>query len=83
MEHPNVFKEELAVSASPQKPATAIRSLKIEMEGDRYCGFKPKIRLQGNWLDRAGFKAGSRVMVTCLAPGLIELRSPTAIEEAV
>ena len=36
----------------------------------------PKIRLQGDWLERAGFAPGSRVLITETAPGrlLIEAR---------
>lgn len=52
------------------------RDLKIEAEGDLWSGpCKPKIRLIGRWLERAGFNPGSRVQVICLAPGVIELRS--------
>ena len=54
----------------------SIRSLKIEAAGDFFRGLiKPKIRLMGSWLERAGFKPGNRVHVTCIAPGVIELRS--------
>jgi hypothetical protein len=54
----------------------AVRTLKIEAEGDFWNGqLKSKIRLVGNWLERAGFKPGDHVHVTCLAPGVIELRS--------
>ena len=54
----------------------AVRSLKIEAEGDLWKGIiKPKIRLIGRWLERAGFCPGLRVQVRCLAPGVIELRS--------
>ena len=52
------------------------RTLKIEESGDRWRGkIKPKIRLQGKWLETAGFKAGNRVSVKCIAPGFIELRA--------
>lgn len=52
------------------------RTLKIEEDGDFSLGLiKPKIRLRGGWLERAGFKPGSRVSVTCLAHGVIELRA--------
>ena len=52
------------------------RSLKIEADGDGWVGkIKPKIRLKGDWLERAGFKAGGRVRVTCLMAGVMELRS--------
>jgi hypothetical protein len=54
----------------------SLRSLKIEEEGDGFRGrVKPKIRLMGHWLERAGFKPGTRVSVRCLASGVIELRS--------
>jgi len=55
--------------------ARPTRTLKIEAHGDSWLGrIKPKIRLIDHWLDRAGFKPGDRVSVTCLAPGVIELR---------
>lgn len=57
----------------PDEPA---RTLKIEEDGDVWKGLvKPKIRLKGRWLERAGFKPGAHVCVTCSAPGVIELRS--------
>ena len=57
----------------------AVRTLQIEAEGDRWKGLiKPKIRLMGQWLEHAGFRPGLRVQVTCIAPGVIELRSPEA-----
>ena len=56
------------------------RTLKIELHGDAWKGnIIPKIRLMGRWLEQAGFKPGRRVQVTCLAPGVIELRSPDAL----
>lgn len=67
------------------KPPPPIRLLKIEADGDAWKGLiKPKIRLTGRWLERAGFSPGSHVHVTCVAPGIIELRSSdnTAINEA-
>ena len=52
------------------------RQLKIEEEGDAWKGsIKPKIRLMGRWLERAGFRPGHRVHVICVAPGVLELRS--------
>ena len=61
------------------------RTLKIEADGDQWKGkIKPKIRLQGRWLERAGFKPGYRVCVTCVAKGVMELRSddsPVALHE--
>lgn len=56
------------------------RSLKIETDGDRWKGVvKPKIRLTGRWLERAGFKPEARVSVRCIAPGVIELRTGDTI----
>ncbi len=56
------------------------RKLKIEEDGDFWRGkIKPKIRLNGYWLERAGFKPGSHVSVKSLAPGVIELRSIDAM----
>lgn len=52
------------------------RTLKIEADGDFWKKqAKPKIRLVGQWLKRAGFNPGNRVQVTCISLGLIELRS--------
>lgn len=52
------------------------RSLKIEADGDPWQGrIKPKIRLKGSWLERAGFVPGGRVNVTCITLGVMELRS--------
>ncbi len=57
-----------------------VRTLKIEADGDFWKGVtKPKIRLMGRWLERAGFSPGNRVHVTCVAPGVIELGSPDAL----
>jgi hypothetical protein len=67
-------------SPKPPEQRTSIRTLKIEEHGDPWKGhIKPKIRLLGRWLERAGFKPGTRVHVTCIAPGIIELRSPDVI----
>ena len=55
---------------------TPRRMLKIEASGDFWKGLiRPKIRIMGRWLERAGFRPGNRVHVTCVAPGVIELRS--------
>ena len=57
-----------------------MRKLKIEATGDFFRGPTiPKIRLMGQWLERAGFTPGERVRVTCVAPGVIELRAPNAL----
>lgn len=58
----------------------ADRVLKIEADGDTWKSLiKPKIRLMGRWLERAGFSPGSHVHVTCVAPGVIELRSSDSL----
>lgn len=69
-------------SRSFQRPGTPphVRKLKIEADGDFWKGLtKPKIRLVGHWLERAGFKPGEHVRVTCVSPGLIELRAPEVV----
>lgn len=51
------------------------RTLKIEAIGD-FCYGKvtPRIRLGGQWLERAGFKPGSRVQVQLNGHGELTLR---------
>ncbi len=62
-------------ASKESKPDQPVRTLKIEEHGDHFRGrIKPKIRLMGHWLERAGFKPGTRVSVTCLGSGVIELR---------
>ncbi len=74
----------IAMSGGLQSPTRmevqpAVRTLQIEADGDPWKGLiKPKIRLMGRWLEHAGFRPGLRVQVTCVAPGIIELRSPEA-----
>jgi hypothetical protein len=64
-------------SLRPTRPDPFRRKLKIEADGDPWKGLtKPKIRLTGRWLERAGFSSGSHVHVTCVAPGVIELCCP-------
>ena len=70
----------MAMNTTSTMPASelapSVRTLKIEAGGDVWKGtIKPKIRLMGRWLERAGFKPDTRVTVRCLAPGIIELRS--------
>jgi hypothetical protein len=69
---------------SPKESNTGqpVRTLKIEADGDYFNGrIKPKIRLMGQWLERAGFRPGNHVHVTCVTPGMIELRSADALME--
>jgi hypothetical protein len=53
------------------------RFLAIEELGTSFQPEKrvPLVRLKGHWLKAAGFAAGNRVTVTCLSPGVIELRA--------
>ena len=67
-------------SWQPTKLDAPVRQLKIEAAGDFWKGLIiPKIRLAGRWLERAGFNPGSHVHVTCLAPGVMEVRSLDAL----
>ena len=51
------------------------RTLKIEATGDFWRGkVVPKVRLTGQWLERAGFKPGHRVEVVAEQPGTLTLR---------
>ena len=51
------------------------RTLKIEAVGDfAACKVKPRIRICGDWLDRAGFKPGHRVIIHHARPGKLTLR---------
>jgi len=59
--------------------AAVVRRLKIEEHGDAWKGLlKPKIRLMGRWLEKAGFKPGSHVHIVCVSPGILQLRSTDA-----
>ncbi len=51
------------------------RTLKIETARDFWRGgVTPKIRLAGQWLERAGFKPEHRVEVQISEPGVLTLR---------
>jgi hypothetical protein len=51
------------------------RTLKIEAVGDFATrNVKPRIRLGGGWLARAGFKPGHRVAIHHAQPGQLTLR---------
>jgi len=68
---PGRAKKRLAMNAE----TIQVRSLAIETTGD-FFGRKitPKIRLTGQWLERAGFKPGHRVEVRFDQPGNLTLR---------
>jgi hypothetical protein len=63
---------EVVVSDATPSPT---RRLKIEADGDAWKGIKPKIRLMGRWLEKAGFSPGRHVHITNIAPGVMMLRS--------
>jgi hypothetical protein len=51
------------------------RSLKIEAVGDfAYRKIKPRIRLSGHWLEKAGFKPGHRAVIHESSPGELTLQ---------
>jgi len=52
------------------------RNLKIEIVGDFFRRkTHPKIRLEGQWLAKLGFAAGSRVAIIPMADGEIMLKA--------
>ncbi len=60
-------------SGVKQKPLGQ-RMLKIEATGDFwYQQIKPKIRLCGRWLERAGFKPGHHIQVSSTQYGKLTL----------
>ena len=51
------------------------RTLKIEAVGDfAYRKINPRIRLSGQWLEKAGFKPGHRAVIHMPRPGELTLR---------
>lgn len=62
---------------NPSEPTEQpIRRIKVEAQGDRsWKRIKPKIRLMGKWLERAGFAPGTHVEIRPLSTGRMELRS--------
>lgn len=60
------------------------RTLKIESTGDFFTGnIRPKIRISGKWLERAGFRPGHRVELSMLEPGALTLRFVEAASDDV
>jgi hypothetical protein len=79
--HPAVTgagKERLAMKADTIQAGTLerqSRSLKVEATGDFWRGkIKPRIRIAGKWLEKAGFKPGHRVQILVEQPGSLTLR---------
>jgi hypothetical protein len=60
--------------ADETMPGVNQRTLKIEALGDFGRPIKPRIRLSGYWLARAGFKPGHRVDIQLLKPGAMTLQ---------
>ncbi len=59
------------------------RNLKVEAVGDFWRGkIMPRIRLNGQWLEKAGFKPGHRVEVRCVEPGILALHFVDSTQEA-
>ena len=54
---------------------SGVRTLKIEAVGD-FAGnkVKPRIRLTGRWLEKAGFRPGHRVEISSSRPGELSLQ---------
>lgn len=77
--------ERLAVNVITYQGASSAlktRSLKIECTGDFFRGkTAPRIRLNGQWLQKAGFLPGNRVEVCNLQPGILTLRQVVQAKE--
>jgi hypothetical protein len=57
-----------------KQQTTTNRTIKIELAGDTYYGKTfPKIRLQGKWIEKLGFKPGGRVEIIPYAPGIVAM----------
>jgi Toxin SymE, type I toxin-antitoxin system len=63
-----------AQSGGNGRRALRPRILKIEEDGDFYASkVRPRIRLSGRWLERAGFRPGHRVQVDWIEDGVLAL----------
>lgn len=64
-----------ATETRDQERKIASRSIKIEAIGDfAYRKIKPRIRLNGRWLEQAGFRPGHRVEIHLPKPGEMTLQ---------
>ena len=70
----NDFVQNPSAGASDMKRSLAIEELGTSFQVEKRV---PLVRLKGHWLKAAGFTAGKRVTVTCLSPGVMELRAET------
>jgi len=68
------FVQNPSAGASDMKRSLAIEELGTSFQVEKRV---PLVRLKGHWLKAAGFTAGKRVTVTCLSPGVMELRAET------
>jgi len=68
------FVQNPSPGASDMKRSLAIEELGTSFQVEQRV---PLVRLKGHWLKAAGFTAGKRVTVTCLSPGVMELRAET------
>jgi len=66
------FVQNPSAGASDMKRSLAIEELGTSFQVEKRV---PLVRLKGHWLKAAGFTAGKRVTVTCLSPGVMELRA--------
>jgi hypothetical protein len=63
------------MNSKSQGKDTTNRTLKIELAGDMFRRRTfPKIRLQGRWLERLGFRPNDRVEIVPVAEGIMNLR---------
>jgi hypothetical protein len=68
------FVQNPSAGASEMKRSLAIEELGTSFQVEQRV---PLVRLKGHWLKAAGFTACKRVTVTCLSPGIMELRAET------
>ena len=84
---PGRANKRLAMNAHAHQEATSgrpSRSLKIEATGDFYRKkVIPRIRLNGKWLEQAGFKPGHRAEICVEQPGIMTLRFVKQSEETL
>lgn len=85
MSQPELLFPPLETSQKAREPPSQ-RTLKIEATGDFwYRKIKPKIRLCGQWLERAGFRPGNHVRIISTKRGELTLQfietKPDALDD--